>query len=283
MLYQCNIIAVLNQLGFGCIMEIFLYQIQYDDKTEPTKESGLLPFDCRDNPEFLKREVAHLLRFYDEVVQYASDYSYFALLSPKFSQKTGLLSDQVKQFIRSHPEQDIYLFNPYPMLVYRYLNVWQQLENNHPHTIDLVDKLLRKARVNFDIKKSHRNHINHVVYCNYWVASKTFYDAFIPFIRQLDRTIEQMESDEKISYFQETNYETFACVYPFIFERMIVLYLMMNANFRSLPYPFESSFCDYHAFNRIEKKFYFSETRKVFDRLELLEQHYFAEEKRAKI
>lgn len=257
--------------------EIFLYQIQYDDKSKPSDESGFLTFDCRHNPEFLKREVAHLLRFYDEVVQYASDDSYFALFSPKFNNKTGLSSEDVKQFIDANPQQDIYLFNPYPMMTYRYFNVWEQLENSHSGLAGLAKNLFQQAKIDFDISVNHRNHNHQVVYCNYWVASKSFYDAFIPFVRLLDHTIDKMNDDEKAKYFEETNYITTACVYPFIFERVIVLYLFMNPQIQSLPYTFIGPFKGSYKLKNIEQNFYSSNLRKTFDLWEK-QEHLSVEE-----
>ena len=49
-------------------MKINLYQIQYDEKSKPAEDSGFFAFDCRANSEFLKREMAHMMRFYDEII-----------------------------------------------------------------------------------------------------------------------------------------------------------------------------------------------------------------------
>lgn len=128
-------------------MNIFLYQIWYDEQTKPDEQSGLLAFDCRKNPEFLKREIAHLIRFYDEIV--ANNNDYFSLLSPRFFGKTGLTTNDVKQFALKNPNYDVYLFNPYPTNVYLHLNVWEQGKRHHRGLKQLTQNLLNKANINF--------------------------------------------------------------------------------------------------------------------------------------
>ena len=51
-------------------MKIELYQTWHDENSYPEDSTGLLPFDCRKNPEFHKRESAHLIRLYDNDIKY---------------------------------------------------------------------------------------------------------------------------------------------------------------------------------------------------------------------
>lgn len=205
-------------------MSVNLYQIQYDKLSSPEAESGLLSFDCCSNPEYLKREMAHWIRFYREVVIYGNDDDYYALLSPKFSQKLEMPVIEVKNIIYNNPDRDIYLFNPYPMATYLYYNIWEHGEERHSGLITLSEELLRRAEVDYSITNS-RNDIFSFAFCNYWVAKKSFLDKFIPFIELLDNTLEQMPNSLKKKYFEQTSYGSYACMYPFIFERMISLFL----------------------------------------------------------
>ncbi|ESK56742.1 hypothetical protein [Acinetobacter tjernbergiae] len=246
-------------------MAVNLYQLQYDDETSALPESGFLTYDCRATPEFLKREVAHLIRFYDDVVVDADVNDYFALLSPKFNYKTGLTASDITAFIRENDQQDIYLFNPYPMHVYNFMNVWEQAEVNHPEIISIVNYLFCQARIGFRASDLHRNSLNQVVYCNYWVAKKSFLDEFIKFLKKLDHTIELMPSCQKNIYFNRTEYKVDACFYPFVFERMITTFLFINHQYKSLSYIYDRNFNGYNTLNRIERKFYYGESRKIFD------------------
>lgn len=255
------------------IMNIFLYQIWYDEHSKPDENSGFLAFDCRQNPEFLKREIAHLMRFYDEIIQHANDNDYFALLSPRFFEKTGLTADDVKKFALHNPNQDIYLFNPYPMNVYLYTNVWEQGEEQHCNLKQLTQNLLNKTNSSFDIFSNHRNTINNTVYCNYWLASKKFFDDFIVFIKKMDNAIDAMPDNEKAQYFQETTYFRITAIfYPFIFERLLSLYLLLNPSKKSKPYIYEPTSIIFKNGKKLHRKFYFNGYREKYDQYECNEK-----------
>ena len=90
---------------------IYLYQIQYDENSKPNENSGFKAFDVRDRPEFLKRETAHMVRLYEEIISSGDDNDFYGLFSPKFTQKTGLFADDVIEFVNDN-NVDVCLFNP---------------------------------------------------------------------------------------------------------------------------------------------------------------------------
>jgi len=249
-------------------MKLHLYQIWYDENTKPENDSGLLAFDCRNNPEFLKREIAHLIRFYDEIVQDADNDSYFALLSPRFGEKTGLTIEQVKNFVVQNPANDIFLFNPFPMHVYFDMNVWSSGEVQHEGLKELTQFLFQAANIKFDVYTKHRNTIFNTVYCNYWVASKEFLDGFIGFIKHLDLTIDRMPESERAKYFSDARYHTKASFYPFIFERLISTFLLLNHHYKTKPFIFSEDSQLVKKMKRIDRCFYLSTSRTDFDNWE---------------
>lgn len=206
-------------------MSVHLYQIQYDEKTKPKEDSGFKIFDVRKNPEFLKRETAHLVRFYDEVVSQGGDNDFYGLFSPRFGEKTGLVAKNVKDFVDDNSGVDVFLFNPYPMLVNRHVNVLQHGEWMHPGLLRLASQMFIAAGINFDPTFEFKNTVENTIYCNYWVAKKSFFDVFIPFIKSNDKAIEDMPSEMRDQYFSDVKYYTKACYYPFLFERLISFFL----------------------------------------------------------
>ena len=249
-------------------MNLYLYQIQYDDASKPSEASGFKVFDVRDNPEFLKREMAHMMRFYDEIVSRGNDSDLYGLFSPKFNEKSGLSAGIVVDFINQQPKADIYLFNPFPMHVYRYLNVWQQGEQNHAGLVRLAKQMFKAADIDFNPELPHRNSIKSTVYCNYWVAKKSFFDQFIPFVKSLDQAIENMPERMKDEYFSDTSYVTQACYYPFLFERLLSSYLLgVGENFISEPYLYDQKI-DAIRLGRVEKAFVKKGGPKIFQETE---------------
>lgn len=251
-------------------IQLHLYQIWYNENTKPSKESGLLSFDCRNTPETLKRETAHLIRFYDEIVAYAHDDDYFALLSPRFTEKTGLSITQVKDFVSAYPDHDIFLFNPFPMHVYLYMNVWDSGEYSHKGIKELTQHLFDKANIDFNVYDHNRNTIYSTVYSNYWVASKPFLDDFIKFIKLLDSTIDKMPEQEKEKFFSDTEYYTKVSFYPFIFERLISTFLLMHKKYKSKPYIYDDKAIDSKKLKRIDSFFYTEGYRSAYDKWEEL-------------
>ena len=245
-------------------MNIFLYQIQYDDNTAAKENSGLFSFDCRANPEFLRREVAHLIRFYDEVIAKGDNEDYFGLFSPKFTEKAKLSISDVKAFIEQNSGQDIYLFNPFPILVYKHLNMWEQGEAGHIGLQQITKQLFHQANINFKVDSLHRQNYKQVVYCNYWVANKLTFDKIMPLIKQLDSICESnVEIREKI--LSHTHYiGGEACFYPFVFERILSTFLYMNKNIKVLPYEYDSSHIVITSLKKLERKFYQSSLRNEF-------------------
>lgn len=218
-------------------MSVYLYQIQYDEASKPSEASGFRAFDVRDNPEFLKREMAHMMRFYDEIVSKGSDDDYYGLFSPKFNEKSGLSSADVMNFVEKNVEADVCLFNPFPMTVYENLNVWRQGEENHPNLIKLANQMFESARFDFNAGSLHRNSVDNTVYCNYWVASRKFFNAFISFVKRMDQAINSMPKAVRDEYFLDAKYVTKACYYPFLFERLLSAFLVsdVGAGFVSKP------------------------------------------------
>lgn len=246
-------------------MKIELYQTWHDEHSYPEDSTGLLPFDCRKNPEFHKRESAHLIRLYDEVIQKSDIESYFGLLSPKFSDKSKISIEQIRRHITENPGYDIYLFNPFPLLTYQNLNVWTHGESKHSGIIDLTQHLFNKAEFPINIKERHRNNLENTVYCNYWVASKNFFDDYIKVIKKLDLTIENMPHSDKNKYFSETTYCTTACFYPFIFERIICSFLLLNKNYNVKPYIYNHHSHIFNGSKKVNRKFYERELHIHFD------------------
>lgn len=252
-------------------MKINLYQIQYNENTAAKKDSGLLTFDCRENPEFLKREIAHLIRFYDEVVVHADEDDYFGLFSPKFEQKTGLQIQQVREFILNNPEQDIYLFNPFPMLVYRHINVWEQAELMHKGILSIMKKMVEMLNYDFDVEKLHRHNYKQVIYCNYWVAKKSAFDQIVFFLKKFDNIV-KTDSEINSQIFNYTTYvDSRVCFYPFVFERLVSSFLLLNKKIKVLPYEYTEGFKGQYALNRIERKFYQHPLRNRFNNWEINE------------
>ena len=90
--------------------QIYIHQIYYSDETQAQLDKGFLPLD---NTNGLKDwyEYWPIRKFLQK--NKLDDNAYYGFFSPKFTEKTGLTSSHVFDFIREtfHPNVDAFLFS----------------------------------------------------------------------------------------------------------------------------------------------------------------------------
>ena len=84
-----------------------IYQIQYSNDVLGEFDSAFNKYDCRDNPEPEKREIAHMLRFYEEKAWKKKGGEYFGLVSPKFSSKAKISGREFIDWVDANPGHDV--------------------------------------------------------------------------------------------------------------------------------------------------------------------------------
>ena len=178
-------------------MTVSIYQIQYSDDVVGAFDPAFLKYDCRDNPESEKREVAHMLRFYDEGRWKHLGITHFGLVSPKFASKTGVSGESFVNWINANPGYDVYFINPFPQLSWWNFNVWTQGEFWHPGLTELGDALFSAAGYPIQIELLPRNTAASLSYSNYWVGSEGFWDIFMAFVRQLVAAVDDLSARDK--------------------------------------------------------------------------------------
>ena len=147
-------------------MTVSVFQIEYSDDVVGEFDSAFIRYDCRDNPEPEKREIAHMLRFYDEGAWRSEGADYFGLVSPKFSGKAGISGKTFVDWVNVNPGYDVYFVNPFPQLSYQYFNVWTQGEAWHPGLSDLANALFVAAGFPFRVENLPRNTARSLLYSN---------------------------------------------------------------------------------------------------------------------
>lgn len=217
-------------------MNTSIYQIQYSDDVVGEYDPSFLMYDCRKNPEADKREIAHMLRFYEEGIWKEKCIKYFGLLSPKFSNKAKISGKSFIEWIESNPGYDVYFINPFPQLSYWNFNVWTQGEFWHPGLIDLANTIFKSAGYTFCIEDLPRNNNKTALYSNYWVANEKFWNAYMTFIKKIIFAIDNLSDSDKKKIFEITPHYTSATFFPFIFERLFSTFIILEKNISFLSY-----------------------------------------------
>jgi hypothetical protein len=157
--------------------QIYIHQIYYSDETQAQLDKGFLPLD---NTNGLKDwyEYWPIRKFLQK--NKLDDNAYYGFFSPKFTEKTGLTSSHVFDFIREtfHPNVDAFLFSPVWSHTAFYRNVFEQGERYHAGLMPAAQELCDRSGVDVDLTKLV-NHSQNSVFGNYIVAKPAFWRQWL--------------------------------------------------------------------------------------------------------
>lgn len=223
---------------------ISIYQNYYSDKQIPYLDKAFIPHDNSKalHPEY--REYPIFLRFHENKIHKQSQMT--GIMSWKFGEKTLLSGDQFIQFIKDNPGYDVYFVNPFT-LEERHMSVWKQGELCHPDIIDLAQYVF--DQIGYDIRiKDVINTTKTTAYCNFWVGTETFWDAYIAFTKPVFEYIAyQAPESIRKKFFIRADRKTDSVYFPFVMERLFSTLLWQNKSIKSLNYEYDlAQLIDWH-------------------------------------
>jgi hypothetical protein len=165
-----------------------VYQICYSPETRKTLDPGFLVMDNCANGRPDWREY-HPIR--TRLLAGALDEErFYAFLSPKFGDKTGLSATQVHAFIDAHAEADVVLFSPFPELQAIFLNTFLQGEHFHPGLLVTADTFLGQIGVDLDLR-AFVTDSSCSVFSNFFAAKPRFWREWLTVNERLFSLAEQ--------------------------------------------------------------------------------------------
>ena len=214
---------------------IKIYQVYWKEEQLEKLDPRFLPYDCRKKPEPLCLETAHFMEFFKSGRHLEAQY--VGIVSPKFSNKTGIPGERFLEFIHENPGFDVYFINPFPQNAYFSFNVWEHGKFCHPGITRLTQSLFNDLNYSISIDNLERNDHSTLLYCNYWVGNEKFWNSYMNFISPLYRHItEDMPPEERKKYFEATCYIKNMPLFPFIFERMFSTLLLLSNDISTCHY-----------------------------------------------
>jgi hypothetical protein len=215
-----------------------IYQIFYDEKSRGALDPGFIPLDNLSNERPDWREYwpmrAFLLR------ETMVDDTYYGFFSAKFSQKTKLGAEQVKEFIDSSGNNaDVVTFSPFYDVSALFLNVFEQGDRFSPGllkaTQDFVDQIGMSVSIE-NIVTDSRN----TVFCNYFVAKPCFWTKWLDVNEKLFQIAERASGDDelntRLNAVARTRYDMPVQMKVFIMERIASLILATSKTFSTKAY-----------------------------------------------
>jgi hypothetical protein len=198
-----------------------IYQIHYQDSQKKMLDSAFVPFDNSEARFPYNYEFGVILKSYENPI--AND-ELRGFLSWKFTEKTGLNGQRFKKFIADNPGYDVYFINPFPSSAF-YKSIWSQGDFYHPELTKFAQNVFTKAGYNVDLKQL-RSAPSSVLFCNFWVGNKKFWDQFMAFSKPLWQYFETHASaEEKQMYASEADVLSKAPYSAYLFERMFSTFL----------------------------------------------------------
>lgn len=210
---------------------VHLYQIVYSEKTLAEVEPGYLVLDNLSNsrPDWYEYWAirSHLL---NEPLEEASFYGFF---SPKFGRKTGLMHQQVTEFVQAHAEQaDVVLFSPQPDMGAFFLNVFEQAETFDPGFSAAFGAFLEATGRSGALKGLVMDS-RQVVFSNYFVARPAFWREWLTMTEAMFNLCEGAVSPLSRQLTESTSYPGGAQRKVFLLERVASYLLTMQPDWRT--------------------------------------------------
>ncbi len=236
-----------------------IWQIFYEPGQIANLDLDFEPYDwlCNPHPEYT--ETLHFINLHKSGKYREADYT--GIVSNKFGFKTGLTGERFIQFIKNNPGYDVYFVNPFPELGYFWLNVWRQGEFRHPGLIKLAQKLFEITATPVKIDSLGRNDQTTLLYSNYWVGNKKFWDAFMSFLIPLFHWIDKEAAPpERKPYFRRAPYANAGfSMFSFIFERLFSTFLLVGKDISGCAFNFNKNEildkCGNQAYRNLIEKF----------------------------
>lgn len=188
---------------------------------------------CGQEDYFWEREIWHMRDFYNAKIP--QNYSYSALLSPKFQEKTNLSKDDIQTIITSEFGYDAYYFFPTYLLAHKYLyyNVWDQGEAWHTGIFQRADYLLRYAHYPNHSYELGRMTLMPTVLCNQWIGNHKFWSRLFEYLTPLIEAVEKDKRTHGVLYERcPYRHNQVHCYVPFIFERLMSNFIYENQDLK---------------------------------------------------
>ncbi len=216
-------------------MKTRIYQICYSPETLTNVPEGFLVLDNLKNERTDWREYWPMRQFL--LSNYLSDEVLYGFMSPKFMQKTGLNHQQVESFIQANYRgQDIVSFSPFWDLTSIFKNVFEQGDFFHPGLTNACQAFADAHIAGLDLRDAI-THSQNTVFCNYFLAKKSFWLEWLKLGELLFNEAENQQSELAKILNESTTYGVQSLPMKiFVQERLATICLLANPKMECLAY-----------------------------------------------
>jgi len=210
-----------------------IYQIYYSEITKSQNDEGFLPLDNLANPRPDWREYWPIRNFLLEA-RLESD-TYYGFLSPKFKQKTHLTSADVFAFV-GNSDADVITFSPFFDQSAFPINIFEQAISQHSGIFPVLEEAFRPFAPELNLSTLIMTSRS-TVFCNYFLAKKSFWDSWLSHCERVFSTAEENDSPLALRLNASTNHD--GGLTPnkvFVIERIVSFLLATNPQWKVKTY-----------------------------------------------
>ncbi len=210
---------------------VHLHHIAYSAETLAQMPAQFIALDNQANARPDWREYwpmrNHLLKHTLE------DDVFYGFFSPRFSYKTGLDHEKIRDFVHQHGQQhDVLIFSPFWDLCSFFTNPFQQGEFFHPGLLECMQGFSDHAGLGLDLAEQVM-HSDNTVFCNYFIAKKRFWLRWLELGETLFNVAESGQGPLAQLLLSESRYsEQYLPHKIFVQERLVNL-VLASGQFRS--------------------------------------------------
>jgi len=153
-------------------------QIYYNESSKSLLDIGFTPLNNSLNPRPDWYEFWVIFQFLKKN-ELKKD-CWYGFLSPKFTQKTGLSSDNLYEFLEAADQEghDVAIASPAWDQICYFRNAFEQGEYVHPGLIDLTQEFCSIQRIDLDIR-ALVSHTQNTVFSNFIVAKPNYWKKWL--------------------------------------------------------------------------------------------------------
>lgn len=195
------------------------------------------------------------------------DENWYGFFSPRFQEKTGLNSVEIKKIIQGVEEKDksvdVILFSPQPDMGAYFINVFEQGEMFHPGHMQVAKDVLAAIGIDAPIESIIMDS-RQIVYSNYFVAKPSFWKRWLQITESIFSIAETSEHPLHDVLNSGTSYRDGSHQKVFLIERIASLILAIESQWKSVSADtFSFAWSAYPAFNANKFLAYESDALKI--------------------
>jgi hypothetical protein len=214
-------------------MSVAIYQIYFRRWQRKYLDRALIGYDNTANTQPAFAEY-HVFKTEFENGN-ALDADLTGYLSWKFQRKSRVSGRRLKAFIDQNPGYDVYFVNPFPDLVVRWKNPWEQGERNHPGLASYARTMMSEIYPDIDVSGMVGTQEN-VCYCNFWIGNEKFWREYMAFSLPVYDYIKNAAEEDRAFLFSAADQSGRSSYIPYLMERLFTTFLITRPDIRAFGY-----------------------------------------------